>query len=166
MKKLIHSLVTIFIAFTLFTPYTVYANNPETETSPDSIAIQDIAADDTDNSTSSNILVEGIPSEITHKTELEYALQTNKKLFDIYGTWTSVITIILILITIVGFAVPLYNSKTIDKKIKKAISNLKSESEAITKKTIRTYKCTHALCVEGIWCIQCNSGQTYRKIPR
>lgn len=136
MKKLIHSLITIFIAFTLFTPYTVYANNPETETSPDSIAIQDIAADDTDNSTSSNILVEGIPSEITHKTELEYALQTNKKLFDIYGTWTSVITIILILITIVGFAVPLYNSKTIDKKIKKAISNLKSESEAITKKQL------------------------------
>ena len=136
MKTFFRSIITIFITFTLFTPYTVYANNPETETSLDSITIQDIATDDTDHSTSNSTLTKDSSSESDYNSELEYALQTNEKLFDIYGTWTSVITIILILITIVGFAVPLYNSKTIDKKIKRAISILKSESEAITKKQL------------------------------
>lgn len=136
MKTFFRSIITIFITFTLFTPYTVYANNSETETALNSITIQDIATDDTDNSTSNSILTQNSSSESDYNSELEYALQTNEKLFDIYGTWTSVITIILILITIVGLAVPLYNSKTIDKKIKRAISNLKSESESITKKQL------------------------------
>ena len=136
MKTFFRSIITIFITFTLFTSSTVYANNLETEASPDSLVIQESTAEDTDNSTSNSILTEDSSSERDYNSELEYALQTNEKLFDIYGTWTSVITIILILITIVGFAVPLYNSKTIDKKIKRAISNLKSESEAITKKQL------------------------------
>ena len=66
----------------------------------------------------------------------ESIVEINEKLYDIYGTWTAVIAVIFILITVIGFAVPLYNSKKIDKKIKKAIKKLKKKNDEINQRQI------------------------------
>ncbi|MBP3339097.1 MAG: hypothetical protein J6L69_06815 [Lachnospiraceae bacterium] len=71
-----------------------------------------------------------------NNNNVENIIKINEKLYDLYGTWTSIIAIIAILITILGFAVPLYNSKKIDRKIENAICEIKKENELINKKQL------------------------------
>lgn len=50
---------------------------------------------------------------------------------DLYDTWTSVISIILIVVTIIGIVIPLYANVSVDRKIKKATIEIKAQHEKI-----------------------------------
>lgn len=74
--------------------------------------------------------------DIDYQTQLEESLALNKELLSIYETWTSIISIILILVTIFGVAVPLYSNFRIDKKINSATKRLRKEQEKIMGKNL------------------------------
>lgn len=71
-----------------------------------------------------------------YQTQLEESLALNKELLGVYETWTSIISIILILVTIFGVAVPLYSNFRIDKKINNATSKMRKEYEKVMEKNI------------------------------
>ena len=71
-----------------------------------------------------------------YQTQLEESLALNKELLGVYETWTSIISIILILVTIFGVAVPLYSNFRIDKKINNATRKMRKEYEKVMEKNI------------------------------
>ena len=73
---------------------------------------------------------------VISQEEIEDIVHTNEQLRDIYGTWTSVIAAIFIVITVIGFAVPLYSKRSVDKKIKDAIKLINKENEIMNAKQI------------------------------
>ncbi len=68
--------------------------------------------------------------------QLEESLALNKELLNVYQTWTAIISIVLILVTIFGIAFPLYSNSQIDKKINKATKKLREETENILEKNV------------------------------
>lgn len=66
--------------------------------------------------------------------ELRRALEINEKLYGLYSTWTAVIGIVLVLVTLFGIGIPLYNQHSIDKKIKAASSELWRQSAEIDRR--------------------------------
>ncbi len=68
--------------------------------------------------------------------ELETVVETNKELRAIYGVWTAVITIVLVLVTILGIAIPLYDRKNINQKIKDAIQKLQEENKVLNQRQL------------------------------
>lgn len=71
-----------------------------------------------------------------YQTQLEESLALNKELLSVYETWTSIISIILILVTIFGVAVPLYSNFRIDKKINNSTKRLRKEQEKIMEQNL------------------------------
>lgn len=94
----------------------------------------------TDDEVVATQLEETQPSEsveaINYEIQLEESLALNKELIGVYETWTSIISIILILVTIFGVAVPLYSNFRIDKKINNATKRLKKDQEDIIEKNL------------------------------
>lgn len=94
----------------------------------------------TDNETVTTETEETQPDEnmvnADYQTQLEESLVLNKELLSVYETWTSIISIILILVTIFGVAVPLYSNFRIDKKISNATRKMRKEYEKVMEKNI------------------------------
>lgn len=80
--------------------------------------------------------IESIQDASNHETELEKSAAINQTLLGIYETWTSIISIILILVTILGIAAPIYANIRIDKKIKRATEKLRNENDKLMEKHI------------------------------
>lgn len=76
------------------------------------------------------------PLDEDYQTQLEESLTLNKKLLGIYDTWTSIISIILILVTVFGIAVPVYSNLRIDKKINNATRKIREENEKLMEKNL------------------------------
>lgn len=147
MKKVLNFLSLFTVIITVILLFTVSANaenaNSKTNVSSDVLNTQSnieekIAdADSTNTVTSSNVCYNEVKEESNSKEdngELKSALEINNKLFEIYGTWTAVIAAIFILITIISFAIPLYNTKLVDKKIEKSLVEFKRESQKISQR--------------------------------
>lgn len=120
--RYIISLLVIILLFITF-PFSVHAEEiPSTA----------------DNETVTTEMEETQPDEnlvnADYQTQLDESLTLNKELLSIYETWTSVISIILILVTIFGVAVPLYSNFRIDKKINSATKKMRKETEALLEK--------------------------------
>lgn len=66
----------------------------------------------------------------------EYAriLRDNESLRGLYGTWTGVISVILVVVTVLGVAVPFYQGRNVDKKIKKRLEDLSRENDRLAQK--------------------------------
>lgn len=120
--RYIISLLVIILLFIMF-PFSVHAEEiPSTA----------------DNETVTTEMEETQPDEnlvnADYQTQLEESLALNKELLGVYETWTAVISIILILVTILGIAVPLYSNFRIDKKINSATKKMRKETEALLEK--------------------------------
>ena len=93
-----------------------------------------------DNETVTTEMEETQPAEnlgnIDNQIQLEESLALNRELLGVYETWTSIISIILILVTIFGVAVPLYSNFRIDKKINNATRKMRKEYEKVMEKNI------------------------------
>ena len=117
MKKIRYILYAIIIAIFLSAmTVTSYAEN-EGQSAP---------------AQSENAIIEKSDSE----DRLDEVLASNKQLLDIYDTWTSVISIVLIVVTVIGIVVPIYANIKTDKKIKSATNKMKAENEELMKKYI------------------------------
>lgn len=134
MKKTLYRFITIFVFVLVLSFFTItsYGNNVTTINEKQFIKEQ---------TTQEEIVETTVHNEddiisTLKMQELEQALAINEKLFGIYETWTAVISVVLILVSVISIVIPLYNNKIIDKKIEKAISNLKEESNAINQKQI------------------------------
>lgn len=107
--------------------------------SPFSVHAEEIPAT-TDNETVTTEMEETQPDEnlvnADYQTQLEESLALNKELLSVYETWTSIISIILILVTIFGVAVPLYSNFRIDKKINNSTKRLRKEQEKIMEQNL------------------------------
>ena len=107
--------------------------------SPISVHAEEIPAT-TDNETVTTEMEETQPDEnlvnADYQTQLEESLALNKELLSVYETWTSIISIILILVTIFGVAVPLYSNFRIDKKINNSTKRLRKEQEKIMEQNL------------------------------
>lgn len=68
--------------------------------------------------------------------ELETVVEINKELRAIYGVWTTVITIVLVLVTILGIAIPLYDRKNINKKIQEEIKKMQEETKNLNQRQL------------------------------
>ena len=108
-------------------------------TSPFSVHAEEIPAT-TDNETVTTEMEETRPDEnlvnADYQTQLEESLALNKELLSVYETWTSIISIILILVTIFGVAVPLYSNFRIDKKINNSTKRLRKEQEKLMEQNL------------------------------
>jgi len=93
-----------------------------------------------DNETVTTEMEETQPDEnlgnIDNQIQLEESVALNRELLGVYETWTSIISIILILVTIFGVAVPLYSNFRIDKKINNATRKMRKEYEKVMEKNI------------------------------
>lgn len=89
--------------------------------------------------------------ESNNHDELENALSINEKLFSIYGTWTSVIGIILILVTIFGIVAPLYANSQINKKIEHSSEKIKKEYEKELQKNIAVNNALMLSATKDYW---------------
>ncbi len=65
---------------------------------------------------------------------LAESLVLNERLLGLYDTWTAVVSIVLILVTVIGIAVPLYGNNQVDKKLQKAVDKIKSDNEVTMQK--------------------------------
>ena len=122
--RYIISLLVIILLFITF-PFSVHAEEiPSTA----------------DNETVTTELEETQPNEslvdADYQTQLKESLTLNKELLSVYETWTSIISIILILVTIFGVAVPLYSNFRIDKKINNSTKRLRKEQEKIMEQNL------------------------------
>ncbi|MCD8107070.1 MAG: hypothetical protein LUE20_03780 [Oscillospiraceae bacterium] len=86
------------------------------------------------------------PSEADLKTDLETAISINDKLFDLYGTWTAVIGIVLILVSVVGIAVPVYMNAKVDNKIRRELIKFK---KVLEKSRVENIKINNALMLSA-----------------
>ena len=125
--KRVRYIISLFVIILLFItfPFSVHAEEIPTTT---------------DNETVTTELEETQPSEslvdAEYQTQLKESLALNKELLSVYETWTSIISIILILVTIFGVAVPLYSNFRIDKKINNATRKMRKEYEKVMEKNI------------------------------
>ena len=122
--RYIISLLVIILLFIMF-PFSVYAEEIPATTNNETVTTE---AKETQPNES---LVDA-----DYQTQLEESLALNKELLGVYETWTSIISIILILVTIFGVAVPLYSNFRIDKKINSAKKRLLKEQEKIMEKNL------------------------------
>ncbi len=127
MKK-INFIFCVFVILTILTSFSisVYAEDLDA-----SVSVQNNTS-----KTEEVSLNQENSNEDDYKTKLEEALTTNQELLGIYDTWTSIISIILILVTVFGIAVPIYANIRIDKKIKSATKRLKKDQEEIIEKNL------------------------------
>lgn len=137
MKKSRSLLITFIFVGILFSSSSLVAygyRNQDYQNSPSNITEAEAGSD----LLQSNITTQSEPDSQTAQTnsnyqELERSVEMNEKLFDLYGTWTSVIAIAF---AVLGVIIPLYYTKKIDQKIKNAISDFKKESEALNQKQL------------------------------
>ena len=122
--RCIISLLVVILLFIMF-PFSVHAEEIPTTTDNEIVTIE---------------MEETQPNEslvdADYQAQLEESLALNKELLSVYETWTSIISIILILVTIFGVAVPLYSNFRIDKKINSATKRLRKEQEKIMEKNL------------------------------
>ena len=106
-------------------------------TFPFSVCAEEITST-ADDETVATEMEETQPNEnagnIDYQIQLDESLALNKELLGVYETWTSIISIILVLVTIFGVAVPLYSNFRIDKKINSATKKMRKETEVLLEK--------------------------------
>ena len=122
--RCIISLLVVILLFIMF-PFSVHAEEIPTTTDNETVTIE------TEETQPNESLVDA-----DYQAQLEESLALNKELLSVYETWTSIISIILILVTIFGVAVPLYSNFRIDKKINSATKRLRKEQEKIMEKNL------------------------------
>ena len=122
--RCIISLLVVILLFIMF-PFSVHAEEIPTTTDNETVTIE------TEETQPNESLVDA-----DYQAQLEESLALNKELISVYETWTSIISIILILVTIFGVAVPLYSNFRIDKKINSATKRLRKEQEKIMEKNL------------------------------
>ena len=122
--RYIISLLGVILLFITF-PFSVCAEETTTTTNNETVTTE---------------VKETQPDEnlgnMDNQIRLEESLALNRELLGVYETWTSIISIVLILVTIFGVAVPLYSNFRIDKKINNATRKMQKEHEKVMEKNI------------------------------
>lgn len=119
MKRfMIHCVPVVFVLMCVL-PQTVLAQ------STDAVTLNETSAPQTTVTVSQNA---------DDSAALEESLMLNERLLGLYDTWTAVISIVLILVTVIGIAVPLYGNSQVDKKLQKAMDKIKRDNEATMQK--------------------------------
>ncbi len=100
-----------------------------------------VLATDTEKPTIPNATVSTAPPPSTVPAvalpqELENTLKMNQMLQELYGTWTTVITIAISITTLVGVGLPIFSSIQIDKKIKNAVAKMQKDATKANQKQL------------------------------
>ncbi len=132
MKKIKIILVVVFLIFLI--PVRSYANNGLA--SEKSVEEKIIETSKIENSRNEIIDATEYEFKMNEAIEIETILETNKELRGVYGVWTAVITIVLVLVTILGVAIPLYDRKNINQKIKDAVQKLQEENKVLNQRQL------------------------------
>lgn len=122
--RYIISLLVIILLFITF-PFSVHAEEIPTTTDNETVTAETEETQPDENLVNAD-----------YQTQLEESLALNKELLGVYETWTSIISIVLILVTIFGVAVPLYSNFRIDRRINSATKRLRKEQERIMEKNL------------------------------
>lgn len=125
--KRVRYIISLFVIILLFItfPFSVHAEEIPTTTDNETVTTETEETQPDENLANAD-----------YQTQLEESLALNKELLSIYETWTAIVSIVLILVTIFGVAVPLYSNFRIDKKINNSTKRLRKEQETLMEQNL------------------------------